>query len=99
MFRHHGSATAGGKLIAYSLYPDARPLNESLGDVFGQFIESDFVSTNTLAYNSTPRPIGEAQFAVNASVPAVDLRNLADRHLPATNDSARPDSITDTLYD
>src|SRR5260370_16072459 len=99
MFRHHGSATAGGKLIAYALYPDARPLNESLGDVFGQFIESDFVSTNSLAYNSTPRLIGEAEFAVNPSAPGGWIRNLVDPHLPGTYDSGGPDSMTDCLYD
>jgi Zn-dependent metalloprotease len=77
---------------------DAAPLNESLGDVFGQFIEHGFSLSAPLSYKSSPDLAGEGKFAA-ANLPNGWTRNLRDPHSPGQFQPAGPDSFADCLYD
>jgi hypothetical protein len=98
----HGvnSSVFTGMLFTTLLDYDAGPINESLGDVFGQFIESDFHASNSLAYAPTPTLFGEATYALEPGAVGPWSRNLVDPHQPQDGNPIyqQPDAMTDCLY-
>jgi Zn-dependent metalloprotease len=98
-FQHAVNDSVLGIYSLFFNYPDAGPLDESLGDVFGQFIEFDFHSANSLAYLPTPELEGEAQLAGNPHPTGGWVRNLIDPHLASQFQGPSPDSMKDCLYD
>ncbi len=85
------------QIIAANTDPDAAPLDESLGDVFGQFIESSFPA-GALSYAATPELMGEGPYALMPHASGAWIRNLVDPHFSGASQPASPDSLTDCLY-
>ncbi len=72
------------------------PLNESLGDVFGNLVEND-LPPNT--YTPTIWTFGEATVGPGSTSPSnYNLRNLKDPHQSGTRTGPQADNMNDPLY-